>query len=112
VSFFNLNLCDLIPVCGPSGAVFFNFTRLGVAPGFLQCGSVVMMSYKRRGTTTDLSWCKMPCFKLGIGFVTKNRDELLNRHFDISEPDTVTDTQGDFHDPYPDIIPVQKCAVI
>jgi hypothetical protein len=53
----------------------------------------------------------MPCFKPRPGPTTKNCGEALQRHFDLTKTDTVTDTQRDLPDANPDVVPVQKNTI-
>lgn len=47
----------------------------------------------------------------GVGIVTENRDELVDRHFDISKPDSITNAKHDLDDSNPDAVPIQESAI-
>ena len=92
-------------------AIFFYLASQRIAAGFSQHGSGILQVRERPGPFISMHRWIASCFQPGIGMIAEYCGETLQRHFVFPETDTVTDTQRDFSQADPGIVPVNECTI-
>jgi hypothetical protein len=98
-------------LAGFAGTLFFYLAGFRVTPGFLHYRTVIGLSRIQQGIFIARSEGKMFCLQPGIGTMTENHGQPLQGYFDIPETDTIANTQCNFPDTNPTVIPVQESTI-